>query len=227
MELMPDMIANRLQTTDYSKKRTVVGSRSTISKPAFTLIELLVACHPKLQRRKAIPGFTLIELLVVISIIAILMAVATISYTNAQQKGRDNKRKADLKAVQQALEIYFNQNGKYPIDGGAGGEITCNVTGDSNPQPWGTEFDCDENGSSTDPTKITYMNPLPKDPVFVSGSSQNYYYDQTGTSTYILSARLENTKDQDYRGHPTTNTSCTPQGWTAANLERNYCVINP
>src|SRR3989344_1659457 len=59
-------------------------------------------------------GFSLIELLVVIAIIGILLAAATISWTNAQQKGRDGKRKADLKSIQQALELYFAQNGYYP-----------------------------------------------------------------------------------------------------------------
>src|SRR3990170_251036 len=59
-------------------------------------------------------GFSLIELLVVITLIALLIGAAAASYTNAQQKGRDGKRKTDLKAIQQALELYFQQNGYYP-----------------------------------------------------------------------------------------------------------------
>src|SRR3990167_6962536 len=68
-------------------------------------------------------GFTLIELLVVISIIAILVAAATASWTNAQQKSRDGKRKSDLKSIQQSLELYLQDNGTYP--GGPSGEIQC------------------------------------------------------------------------------------------------------
>src|SRR3989344_4486789 len=83
----------------------------------FTLIELLVACHPKPWRKKAIHGFTLIELLVVISIIGILAAFIVASFTSAQQKARDSKRKADLDAVKKALVLASNDctGGGYPI----------------------------------------------------------------------------------------------------------------
>src|SRR3989344_4746470 len=103
-------------------------------------------------------GFTLIELLVVITIIAILVGVAAASYTKAQQKARDGKRKSDLKAVQQALELYFQQYGRYPTS--SSGSIQCNITGDSTTKTWGTSpFTC---GS------ITYLNLLPKDSKYQS-----------------------------------------------------------
>lgn len=163
-------------------------------------------------------AFTLIELLVVISIIAILIAVATVSYTNAQQKGRDNKRKSDLKAVQQALELYFQQNGTYPQTDL--GKIEC--SGAASGISWGSPFVC-----GTTPA-ITYMNPLPKEPVFKASDNQDYYYNSTSPySSYILSARLENINDIDYKGNIANNLPCTPQGWTVSNLQRNYCVINP
>src|SRR3990172_9589302 len=50
-------------------------------------------------------GFTLIELLVVIAIIGILASFAIASFTSAQAKGRDSRRKADLDAVKKALEL--------------------------------------------------------------------------------------------------------------------------
>lgn len=60
-------------------------------------------------------GFTLLELLVVIGIIAILVALATVSYSATQKQGRDSKRKQDLVAVQNALEQYYSNNYyKYP-----------------------------------------------------------------------------------------------------------------
>ena len=61
-------------------------------------------------------GFTLIELLVVISIIGILIALGTASYTTAQKKGRDAKRQADMKAVQDALDQYKSIHGQYPTN---------------------------------------------------------------------------------------------------------------
>ena len=51
-------------------------------------------------------GFTLLELLVVISIIGILMAFGVVAYSTAQQKGRDAKRIADIKAMQNGFEQY-------------------------------------------------------------------------------------------------------------------------
>jgi prepilin-type N-terminal cleavage/methylation domain-containing protein len=61
-------------------------------------------------------GFTLLELLVVIAIMVILIAMGTSSFATAQKKGRDAKRKSDLKEVQTALEQYYSVcNYNYPI----------------------------------------------------------------------------------------------------------------
>ena len=55
-------------------------------------------------------GFTLLELLVVIGIIAILVGFATVSYTAAQVRARDARRKADLNSMKNALEQYYAAN---------------------------------------------------------------------------------------------------------------------
>lgn len=59
-------------------------------------------------------GFTLLELLVTISIIGILMALATVSFTTAQKNGRDSRRRADVENVRKALEQYYALNTQYP-----------------------------------------------------------------------------------------------------------------
>lgn len=59
-------------------------------------------------------GFTLIELLISISIIAILSVVLSVSFSSAQKNGRDQRRIADLKAIQNAAEQYYLLNGSYP-----------------------------------------------------------------------------------------------------------------
>jgi len=60
-------------------------------------------------------GFTLIELLVVIAVIGVLAAVILASLNDARVKARDAKRLADIKQFQNALELYRNDNGAYPI----------------------------------------------------------------------------------------------------------------
>jgi prepilin-type N-terminal cleavage/methylation domain-containing protein len=60
-------------------------------------------------------GFTLIELLVVIAIIGILSSVVLASLNSARKKGRDARRISDIKQLQLALELYYDNNSsEYP-----------------------------------------------------------------------------------------------------------------
>ncbi len=59
-------------------------------------------------------GFTLIELLVVIAIIGILSSVVLASLNSAREKSRDARRISDIKQLQLALELYFDDNSAYP-----------------------------------------------------------------------------------------------------------------
>lgn len=59
-------------------------------------------------------GFSLIELLVVISIMAILVTVSVVSYSNVRRSSRDSRRLADLENLRQALVMYRSDMGCYP-----------------------------------------------------------------------------------------------------------------
>lgn len=59
-------------------------------------------------------GFTLVELMVVIAIIGLLASIVSLSLMSARQKARDTKRIADLKTIQLALSLYYNDNLMYP-----------------------------------------------------------------------------------------------------------------
>ncbi len=59
-------------------------------------------------------GFTLIELLVVVAIIGLLSTLSIVALNSARAKARDARRVSDVKQIQTALELYYNENGAYP-----------------------------------------------------------------------------------------------------------------
>src|SRR3989338_5725161 len=59
-------------------------------------------------------GFTLIELLVVMTIISVITGIGYVNFDNARDKGRDARRKEDLKAIKTALTSYYQNHDHYP-----------------------------------------------------------------------------------------------------------------
>ena len=60
-------------------------------------------------------GFTFIELLISVTIAAVLMATAVVSYSNTSKRSRDAKRQADMQVIRSALEICRSNDGVYPV----------------------------------------------------------------------------------------------------------------
>ena len=58
----------------------------------------------------------MIELIVVITIIAVITAIATVNFGGINKKSRDSKRQADLERIRMALEVMRQVNGVYPTD---------------------------------------------------------------------------------------------------------------
>lgn len=135
--------------------------------------------------RKLAQGFTLIEMLVVISIIGILAVLISANLNSARSRARDTERKSDIKNIETALRLYYNDYGSYPkggassnylIDGcGASGVASCS---------WGSEWNVGN---------VVYMQTLPADPL---SPNQVYRYQQGATSdNFTLQACMENGSD--------------------------------
>jgi prepilin-type N-terminal cleavage/methylation domain-containing protein len=59
-------------------------------------------------------GFTLVELLMVIAIISLLSSVIFSAVNETRSKARDATRISDLAQIRRALELYYDEWGKYP-----------------------------------------------------------------------------------------------------------------
>lgn len=130
-------------------------------------------------------GFTLIELLVVIAIIGLLSTLAVVSLNNARAKSRDAKRVSDIKQIQTALELYYNDNNGYP---------TATVTVNDNVLP---------DPATGNPAWSTFMGqnpqaPTPADSPCTAGATGNnrYVYAASSSATYTLTFCLGGTTGQ-------------------------------
>lgn len=121
-------------------------------------------------------GFTLIELLVAMAVIAILVTLVGGNYISIKRKARDAQRKHDLEQMQRALEMYFNDKGRYPDP------VDLPTPGN----PW---QDTEVAGGTL------YIKSMPVDPKGADGYV--YLYERPNTLSYKIFAYLENDQDPD------------------------------
>ena len=122
-------------------------------------------------------GFTLVELLVVVGMLSVLMSIAFIAINPMEQlkKAEDSTRKHDLEEIRNALDLYYNDKGCYPVA-----------------IPFGLEW---KSGISV------LMKKIPQDPLCKRGSCYSYLY-QTDTSSNcpqwnVLYSKLESKAAND------------------------------
>jgi len=141
-------------------------------------------------------GFTLIELLVVIAIISLLSTSVMASLSGARMKARDTQRITELKQLQTALELFFNDNNRYPSGTFAG----C----------WKPKVNWIPDGANYN-WSTGYISKQPQDPIDnccwpwgncgAEGEAGTYEYWSDGKK-YLLAARLED-KASKYRAEVT------------------------
>jgi prepilin-type N-terminal cleavage/methylation domain-containing protein len=69
---------------------------------------------PKPFHQMSQEGFTLIELLVVVSIISFIASILLVQFHTTGIKGRDIRRTADIAQISKALNLYYQDHGKFP-----------------------------------------------------------------------------------------------------------------
>lgn len=136
-------------------------------------------------------GFTLIELLVVVAVIGLLATFSIVSLNRSRIISRDAKRKADLRDIRMALELYYNDYGLYPQASGCVYGSNCYVYSTAASAVW-------------IPALAEYTNVLPRDPKNTGGAPwganglQYAYGNVTADGqAFDLSTHLENESDPD------------------------------
>ncbi len=157
-------------------------------------------------------GFTLIEILIVVGIIGLLASMVLVGLAPAQKRGRDARRIADLKEVQNAMELYYNKCGYYP--GPAQPSSPCGSFG-APAADWNA-LTTALTGSSIGVTTI------PQDP----SSNRTYYYaaDSLG-STYVLEAQLEDVNNAVFNNYNPVLPSGVSITGGCDKTKGYYCVI--
>jgi len=116
-------------------------------------------------------GFTIIELLVTIAIVAVLSSVILVALSNAKEKSRDARRLSDMNEIQNALNLYFTDNNRFPIVTPA-----VDITGSD-------AFSIEIEGAGV-------ISETPTDPVNTGGLVYSYVSSSSGAD-YTLSFCLE------------------------------------
>lgn len=152
-------------------------------------------------------GFTLVELVIVIAVIAILAAITVASYTGIQARSRDAKRRTDIANIIKGMELYYHDNGQYPVRGSSTGSPLEGwfTSGDTSWQFLSGSLTSvsDETSASpamdkvpTDPTNTANGTPTNGGYVYAVYVNQNNACGAPTGQMYMIAYRLESGKQE-------------------------------
>jgi len=174
----------------------------------------------KINQKFFLRGFTLIEILVVILIISIFSMIVFAFLNSARLRARDTERVQDLTQIMNALELYYTDNGHYPLINPppAGYGVLSEPT-----PPWAPGEDWSQLAIALKP----YISSLAVDPInkdiysgscFLAGAHFYSYYNYDGTDQhYGLYASLEN---------PKSNKNNNPASAPCCQSDTSKCMYN-
>lgn len=125
--------------------------------------------------------------MVVISIIGILTSLVMSNMNSARERARDTQRKSDLRSIQTALRLYYNDAGRYPC---STAEAVKRIKGCDIQAVCANVAACNW-GSQWMAGTTVYMNILPNGPL----PDEKYQYTYIDDDSYTLDACLENKSD--------------------------------
>ncbi len=131
---------------------------------------------------KTVKAFTIIELLVVVTVIAILAAIAVPNFLEAQTRAKVSRVRADLRSVATGVELYRIDNNRYPAyHYGQNRQYFMGGTVDNGFNPTALPK---ERRSPSVTTPIGYMSEFPLDP-FYKSETQKFGDDWTDHAQYM------------------------------------------
>ncbi len=166
------------------------------------------------HRNRTSSGFTIVELLIVIVVIAILAAITVVAYNGIQARARDTQRKSDVAALVKAFELYYADNGMYPVSSGSTAiNSAWSSTADSS---WSSLIGQLQPYATNLPLRDPVHNPG-NSTIGSGGTSHSYdYYSSISTSAnncgadirqmYILVYKLDTGDENKLLGTCSTNT---------------------
>lgn len=152
-------------------------------------------------------GFTLVELTIIIAVLGILAtgAIAVINPVEQLRKTADTKRKAEIAQLQRALDIYYQDTGRYPAS-----SVNYRITVGATTYNWGSAWQ-------------PYINKIPSDP---TPSKSYVYYSPPASNgqTYYIYANLDRgSKDLQVCNAGNACASLSTAGFPASNSCGGVC----